>query len=130
MRIDAYTLAAWVTKSRLGVNQAARKPRYCGLRDIEASRYVGLRFALCEPLDRFLPLVWRESRGTTETHATGLGALPAFACTGTNQLALELSQATENREHQPAVRRRGVCPDVFQAAEASFPLANRGQNVQ
>src|SRR5262245_32235024 len=36
------------------------------------------------------------------------------------------SQATKNREHQPAVRRAGVCPCVFQAAEAGFALANGG----
>jgi ABC transporter substrate binding protein len=46
------------------------------------------------------------------------------------KLALEFSQATENREHQPAVWRRGIGPGVFQAAETGLALANCGQDVQ
>src|SRR5262249_39848160 len=106
------------------------KPRYCGLTDIESACYVGLCFALRKSLDRFLPLVRCESTRAPEFHATGLSALPAFACSGTNQLALKFGQATENCQHQPAVRRGGIRPSVFQAAETSFTLANRGQNVQ
>jgi hypothetical protein len=74
--------------------------------------------------------VRRENSGTAEFHSTGLGALPTFACAGTNQLALEFSQATENREHQPAVRRSGIRPSVFQTAEVGIMLANRGQYVE
>jgi hypothetical protein len=85
---------------------------------------------MAKALEGFCPLVWRESSGTTETHATGLGALAAFSSTGADQLALEFGQATENREHQSAVWRCGVRPSIFQAAEAGFTLANRGQNVQ
>src|SRR5262249_370357 len=98
--------------------------RYRRLRDAIGTGEIGLHCAIGKALKGFCALMRGECRGATETHATGLGALPAFACTGTNQLALKLGQATENREHQPAVRRRGVCPGVFQAAETSFTLAN------
>src|SRR6516225_8385660 len=58
------------------------KPRYCGLRNIERPRYVGLCFALGKLLYRFLPLVRCESSGSSEFHTTGLRTLSAFACTG------------------------------------------------
>src|SRR5215469_15087824 len=103
--------------------------RYRRLRDAIGTGEIGLHFAIGKPLKGFCALVRCESSGTTETHATGLGALPAFACSGTNQLALKLGQATENREHQPAVRRCGIGPSVSQAAETGFMLANRGQDV-
>jgi hypothetical protein len=51
---------------------------------------------MAKALEGFCPLVWRESSGTTETHATGLGALAAFSSTGADQLSLKLSQATKN----------------------------------
>ena len=50
-------LAAWVTKIAVRRESGCPKPRYRGLRDIEASRYVGLGLALREPLDSLLPLV-------------------------------------------------------------------------
>jgi len=79
-----YTLAAGVTKIAVRRESGCRKPRYCGLRDIERPRYIGLCLATAKALESFLPLVRCESSGTTETHATSLGALPAFACSGTN----------------------------------------------
>ena len=57
LRIDAYTLAAWVTKIAVKRESGCRKSRYRRLRDIERPRYVSLRFALGEPLQSFLPLV-------------------------------------------------------------------------
>src|SRR5215472_651831 len=53
--VSAYTLAAWVTEIAVKRKSGCRKPRYRRLRDIERSRYVSLRFALGEPLQRFLP---------------------------------------------------------------------------
>jgi hypothetical protein len=55
--VSAYTLAAWVTKIAVKRESGCRKPRYCGLRDIERPRYIGLRFAIAKALQGFLPLV-------------------------------------------------------------------------
>src|SRR5262249_16552357 len=93
--------------------------RYRRLRDAIGTGEIGLHCAIGKALKGFCALMRGECRGATETHATGLGALATFACTGTNQLALKLGQATEKREH-----------GVFQAAETRFMLANRGQDVQ
>src|SRR5215469_13798658 len=78
--------------------------RYRRLRDAIGTGEIGLHFAIGKALKGFCALMRGECRGATETHATGLGALATFACTGTNQLALKFGQATEKREHQPAVR--------------------------
>src|SRR5215472_12358846 len=104
--------------------------RYRRLRDAIGTGEIGLHCAIGKALKGFCALMRGECRGATETHATGLGALPAFACTGTNQLALKLGQATENREHQPAVRRCGIGPGVFEAAEVCFTLADCGQHIK
>src|SRR5262245_6615485 len=61
-----------------------RKPRDRRLIDIEGPRYIGLRFALREPLDRLLPLVGCQGSRSPKFHATGLSTRSAVACTGTN----------------------------------------------
>src|SRR5262245_57795224 len=113
LRIDAYTLAAGVTKIAVKRESGCRKSRYRRLRDIERPRYIGLRLAIGKPLDGFLPLMWGEDSWTTKTHAPSFCALPAFACTGSDKLSLELGQTTKYGQHQPTVRRRGISPGIF-----------------
>src|SRR5947209_3895663 len=96
MRLDAYTLAAWVTKIAVKRELGCHKPRYRSLRDIERPRYIGLRFAIAKAPQGFLPLMGRESSGTTEAHATGFSAGSAVAGPGEDQLAFEFSKASEN----------------------------------
>src|SRR5262245_4360732 len=81
------------------------EPRYRCLRNIEAPSDVRLYFAICEALNSFLPLVRCQRSWTSEFYAIGLRTFAALACPGTDKLALELGQATEYREHQPAVWR-------------------------
>src|SRR5215813_2642613 len=83
-----------------------------------AARQIGLHSALSEPLDGFLALMGSESLRTSKTHAAGFGALPAVVRTRSDQLALELGQAAEHSEHQPAVRRGRVRPCILQRFEA------------
>jgi hypothetical protein len=64
---------------------------------------VCLSFAVAKPLNRFSALVRTELRRSSEFHSPGHGALTALAGPGPYQLALELSQAAQHREHQPAV---------------------------
>src|SRR5262249_18649459 len=84
LRIDAHTLASLVTKIAVRRESGCRKPRYCGLRDIERPRYVGLRLATAKALQGFCPLVRSEGSRAPKFHAAVLSALPAFACSGTN----------------------------------------------
>jgi hypothetical protein len=64
-----------------------------------------------ERLGGFLALMRGEGRGTLHGLPPSLGA-------GADQLALELGQAPpQDRQHQPAVRRRGVSPCVGERAE-------------
>jgi hypothetical protein len=43
------------------------------------------------------------SRRAPHYDATGLSALPSFACAGSDQVALKLGQTAQDRQHQPAV---------------------------
>src|SRR5262249_17635484 len=70
------------------------------LTDVEAPRYVGLRFAV-KPLHRFLSLMRRQGCRATEFHATSFRALPAIFRASPDQLTLEFSQAAKHSQHQP-----------------------------
>src|SRR5262245_27453920 len=106
------------------------KPRYRRLRDVERPCHVCLCLPIRKALKSFCPLVRRESTRPSESHAAGLGAGPAIASATTNQFSLELGQATENREHQPSVRRCGIRPGILETAEAGFTLADGGQYIE
>ena len=53
-----------------------------------------------------------------------------FRCPCDDQLALELGQATEHRQHEPPVRRRGVGPGVAKRTEGGAPFSDSSKNVQ
>jgi hypothetical protein len=58
--------------------------RYRRLRDAIGTGEIGLHFAHGKPLQGFCALVRCESSRPAKSHPTVLGALPAFACTGTD----------------------------------------------
>ena len=45
-------------------------------------------------------------------------------------MAGKFSQAAQDGQHQPPMRRCGIRPSVFQAAQSGFPLGNRGNDVE
>src|SRR5262249_13807866 len=71
-----------------------------GLIDGEAPGEIGLRFALCDPLQRLGALMGRELARPAEADPALLGALAALARPGADQVALELGQATEDGEQE------------------------------
>ena len=81
---------------RAGSHQAADG----GLIDGEAPGEIGLRFALCDPLQPLGALMGRELARPAEADAALLGALAALARPGADQVALELGQATEDGEQE------------------------------
>ena len=81
---------------RAGSHQAADG----GLIDGEAPGEIGLRFALCDPLQPLGALMGRELARPAEADAAHLGALAALARPGADQVALELGQATEDGEQE------------------------------
>jgi hypothetical protein len=58
--------------------------------------------------ESFLPLMVGQLTGAAGLHASCLGALATVASSGADQLAFELREATEDRQHEPPVRRGGV----------------------
>jgi len=82
------------------------------------------------PRDGLLPLVRRQLELATEPNAPSLCSLPAFVGSGLDQLSLKSTQqGTQNRQHQPSVRGRGVGPGVSQRPEARASLADRVEHI-
>jgi hypothetical protein len=54
--------------------------------------------------------LWR----STHMNPTRLGASSTFPGSGTYQFTFKLGKAAKNREHQSAMRRGRVCPNVGQ----------------
>src|SRR5215469_548735 len=100
------------------------------MRDVVGTRNVDERFAGFATRDGRLSLMRAQFEGAPELNALGLSPLPSLASPGLDQLALELSQAAEHRQHQPAMWRRGVGPGVGHALEARASLADRVEDVQ
>src|SRR5262245_35311148 len=74
------------------------------------AREIGLRSAFPKALDGLAPLVRGQDSGPPEFHTVGLGSLAAVAGASDDQVALELSQPTDDGEEQLAMRRRGIGP--------------------
>jgi hypothetical protein len=72
----------------------------------------------------------RERRLPAELDTVCHGARPAFARVDADQIAFELGQAAEYREHEAAVRRRGVGPRVAERSESRFLVGDRRQYVE
>src|SRR5450755_1459499 len=62
----------------------------------------------------FLPLVVRQFRLAAHYYPASFGALPAFAGATSDQFSLELGEAAQDRQHQPAVRCGRVGPGIPQ----------------
>src|SRR5262249_51617164 len=71
-----------------------------------------------------------ESRGTTETHATGFSTGSTVTGTGEDQLTLEFSQARKNSHHQAAMRAGRVCPGVMQRLKACATLGDVIEDIE
>ena len=93
---------------------AGSQPPDRGRIDVEAASDVGLSLTAGQPCKRFLPLVRRQLARATKPHATILRGLPALPCPSTDQLTLELRQATQDRKHQAAARAGRVGPCILQ----------------
>src|SRR4029079_4535025 len=93
-------------------------------------RNVSLGFTGGEPFQRFSPLELIQLRRPAELYAAGLGALATSAGPSPDELTLELSQAAENRQHQPAVWGGVVGPAVVQALEPGLLGSDFRQNIE
>ena len=79
------------------------EPRYRRAPDIVALRQFFERGPFRAPLPGLFLLLRCEDRGSAHMLSTGLGAAPAFGSTGADQVALNIGQAAEYRQHQAAV---------------------------
>src|ERR1700730_594831 len=115
------------------VEKAASGPQHApdGRRmDSIGTRDIRLRLAIGKPLERFLTLVGSQLRRTAKPDPTGLCTASALACTSTDQLALELGQATEHRQHEAAMRGCRVRPCVLKRTEAGLRLGHRVPHIE
>jgi hypothetical protein len=94
---------------------SSRQPRYRRLANVEATRQVSLAGATVSERIQGLALLmsgklWR----STHMNPPRLGASSTFPSSGTYQFTFKLGEAAKNREHQSAMRRGRVCPNVGQ----------------
>jgi|ERR1700733_10168938 hypothetical protein len=98
-----------------GRRDSSRQPRYRRLANIEATRQIGLAGATVSERIQGLALLmcgklWR----STHVNPPRLGASSTFPGSSTYQIAFKLREAAKNREHQSAMRRGRVSPNVGQ----------------
>src|SRR6516162_1452445 len=103
--------------------RSRKPPDRGGINRIGASD-IGHRLAGDQTLQRLLALMWRHLARPTEAHAAILRTLASLASARADQLTLELGKAAKHREHQAAVRRRGVGPGVLERAKARTALGD------
>src|SRR3954451_22130022 len=65
-----------------------------------------------------------------ERHASRPGPLPGFAGARSAQLTLGRGQATQDGQHEPAMRGLRIRPGVVQGAKASLLVADRREGVE
>jgi hypothetical protein len=101
------------------------------VRNIEGPGNLAHRLALdVAPPDRLAYLVGGEFRLAPHLHAPRLGAFPALARAGADQVALEFRQPPEDRQHKASMRGRGVGPCVAEGPESGSPASNRRKRIQ
>src|SRR5262249_13147180 len=79
---------------------------------------VGLDLTSRNPIEDFAALMRRQLMRPTKSNAAGLGADATLVGAFADQLPLELSDASKNRDQQPTVHRRRVCPRILERAES------------
>jgi hypothetical protein len=79
---------------------------------------------------RFLPLKIAELRRAPELHPTSSSPFPTRTRPSPDQFALEFGETTEDRQHEPAMRRGGVGPAVVQALKAGLGIRDLRQDVE
>jgi hypothetical protein len=101
------------------------------MRDIVAARDLAHRLPVAvAPADRLAPLVLGQFRRSAKLDAARPGPLAALAGARPDKVALELRQPAQHRQHQAAVRRRGVGPCVAERAQAGSLAGDRRDGVQ
>lgn len=115
---------------RGGSRRSRDEPPDRRMMDVVAPGDAAEALALVVPAPGFLLLVGGQLVGAAHLAALRLGSGPSLACPRPDQLALELGQARQHRQHEPAVRRGGVGPWVAQAAEHGALLGQGAQHVE
>ena len=92
--------------------------------------HVGLRLASRESLQGLLTLMGCQLPRPTKPHTPFLCPLTALSRPRADQVALELSQSTQDGQHQPTMRTRGVGPCILETFEAGALLGHRVDDVE
>jgi len=85
---------------------------------------LSLRLAGRQPRQGLLTLERVELRLATELHAASLRTHPAGVRSILDEFALELRESAEDGQHQPAMRRGGIRPSIFDRPETGARLAD------
>src|SRR5262245_18568282 len=100
------------------------------LTDVIGHGKVGLDLTGSNALQYFSALVRRQLVRATGAHATSVGADATLIGAFADQLALVLGNATQDRDQQPSMHRRCVCPGILERTERRTTLGYLVQQVQ
>jgi hypothetical protein len=89
----------------------------------------GQRFSRLPSRKSFEHLMAAELELPTKPYPSGLSPLPAFVSPRSDQLPLELSEATKDCQHQPSMSRGSIRPGVRQGSETGPGFADRNEDV-
>jgi hypothetical protein len=115
-RVSIHTVGRQAPLRKLAARRnSSPQPRYRRLANIEATRQVGLAGATVGKRVQSLALLMNGKLWwSTHMNPTRLGASSTFPGSGTDQFTFKLGEAAKNREHQSAMWRGRVCPNVGQ----------------
>jgi acyl-CoA synthetase (AMP-forming)/AMP-acid ligase II len=100
------------------------------VRDIVGPAYFHQGLSGFPSRNGLLALVVRQFRLAAHEHPSRFGTLPAFAGATADQFSLELCQATENGQHQPAVWCSRIGPGIPQGFESGALVGNGTQQIE
>jgi hypothetical protein len=123
--------AVWQASAEGAGRSSSRQPRYSRLANIETTGQVGLAGATVGERIQSLALLmsgklWR----STHMNPTRLGASSTFPGSGTYQIAFKLGETAKDREHQSAMRRGRVSPNVGQLTEPGPSFGDSVENIE
>jgi hypothetical protein len=126
----ARTVTKQKARKALDRRRRRRQPADRGVAHAEGAGDIGQCLAGITAGDGFALLVRCQLSGPAHVNTGSLCPGAAFAGPGLDQFALELSQAAQDGQHQPTVRRGGIGPDIRQRFEARATLADLVQRVE
>jgi hypothetical protein len=112
------------------LDQCLAQPTDRGVRDVVRPGNVREHFTSLPTRNRLSTLMASQLRSTPHDDATSYCTLTPLPGAAPDQVALKLSQAAQDGQHEASVRGRGVSPGIPQRFEPSALVSNSAEDIQ